>query len=73
MKKFFVITSLLAASVLLASCNTDSVSKINVRSNGTFDVEQNMNSVCIDGKTYLMSKMGNLLLIDENRRVVPCN
>ncbi|NDB60190.1 hypothetical protein EB001_17325 [bacterium] len=73
MKKFFVITSLLAASVLLASCNTDSVSEINVRSNGTFDVEQNMNSVCIDGKTYLMSKMGNLLLIDENRRVVPCN
>ena len=73
MKKLFVITSLLAASVLLASCNTDSVSEINVRSNGTFDVEQNMNSVCIDGKTYLMSKMGNLLLIDENRRVVPCN
>jgi hypothetical protein len=73
MKKFFVITSLLAASVLLASCNTDSVSEINDRSNGTFDVEQNMNSVCIDGNTYLMSKMGNLLLIDENRRVVPCN
>ena len=73
MKKFFVITSLLAASVLLAGCITDSTPKINVRSNGTFDVEQNMKSICIDGKTYLMSKMGNLLLIDENRRVVPCN
>lgn len=73
MKKFFVITSLFAASALLAGCNTNSVSEINVRSNGTFDVEQNMNSICIDGNTYLVSKMGNLLLIDENRRVVPCN
>ena len=73
MKKFFVITSLFAASVLLAGCNTVFISELEVRSDGTFDVEQNMNSICIDGKTYLMSKMGNLLLINENRRVVPCN
>ena len=73
MKKFFVITSLLTASVLLAGCNTVVISELEVRSDGTFEVEQNMNSICIDGKTYLMSKMGNLLLINENRRVVPCN
>lgn len=72
MKKFFVITSLLAASVLLTGCITNYISEINVRSNGTFDVEQNMPSICIDGKTYLVSKMGNLLLIDKNRRLIPC-
>lgn len=70
MKPLFVITSLLwmlLMVMMLTGCNT-----FHIRDDGTFDVEQNMSSICIDGKTYLVSRMGNLLLIDRNRRVIFC-